>query len=237
MRKLTSTALLMLTAVLLAGCPRQIREPEAPAEPAPEPAADTRGATIYHVDPQQSRVLIHVFRGGKLSRLGHNHVVASKTLSGRAWIHPTFAKSGFELSFAVAQLIVDDPGMRQAAGADFASQVSEADKEGTRKNMLRADVLDAERYPEITLRSARIGGSVAAPQVTAQIRIRGAAHDAEVPTKIQLEGAQLRATGEFDVNQTDFGIKPFSVALGALEVQDRLRIEFQINAQKADKLE
>ena len=43
---------------------------------------------------------------------------------------------------------------------------------------------------------------------------------------------QVCASGEFDVLQTDFGIKPFSVALGALEVQDRLHIKFRIVAAK-----
>ena len=50
--------------------------------------------------------------------------------------------------------------------------------------------------------------------------------------KIAIAGAKLTASGEFDVLQTQFGIKPFSVALGALEVQDRLHIEFTIVAEK-----
>jgi len=230
-RKLIGVGALLCALTLIAGCPRPVRKPEAPpAEP--PPIADTRGAAIYSIDPQQSAVLIYVYRGGTLARLGHNHVVASKNVSGRAWLHPTFTRSGFELTFPAAQLIVDDPDMRRAAGADFSSEVSEADKAGTHRNMLREEVLNAERYPQITLRSMRVDGSPRDATLTTRITIRDAARDVEVPVSIQIDGERLRASGELDINQTDFGIKPFSVALGALEVQDRLHLEFNIVAVK-----
>lgn len=228
MRKLKLSCTLLAAALLLAACPRAVRPPEKPASAPPERAADTRGATIYTVDPAASTATIHVYRGGKLARLGHNHVMTSKDVRGRAWIHPTFARSGFELSFPVAELIVDDPDARRAAGAEFASAPSASDKEGTRKNMLRAEVLDAEHYPEIRLTAARVGGALQAPEITARITIREVAREVDVPTTIQLEGGRLRASGAFDILQTDFGVKPFSVALGALEVQDRVHVEFDI---------
>ncbi|HKU17363.1 MAG TPA: YceI family protein, partial [Steroidobacteraceae bacterium] len=193
---------------------------------------DTRGATVYQISPQQSEVSILVFRGGKFSRLGHNHVMTSHDVTGRAWVHPEFARSGFELSFPVAQLAVDEPQARRAAGSDFPPDIPQSDRDGTRKNMLRPEVLDSERYPEVRLRSARVGGTLAAPQVTAHITIKDASRDVEVPLKLAVAGQRLDASGEFDIAQTDFGMKPFSVALGALEVQDKLHIKFRIVAQR-----
>jgi polyisoprenoid-binding protein YceI len=98
--------------------------------------------------------------------------------------------------------------------------------------MLKPEVLDGEHYAEVKLRSAKVGGTLEAPQVTAHITIKDASRDVEVPVTIAVEGAKLSASGEFDVLQSDFGIKPFSVALGALEVQDRLHIKFKIAAEK-----
>ena len=98
--------------------------------------------------------------------------------------------------------------------------------------MLKPEVLDGDNYAAVKLRSARIGGTLEAPQVTAHITIKDVSRDVEVPVKLAVEGAKLRASGEFDILQTDFGIKPFSVALGALEVQDRLHIKFAIVAEK-----
>jgi hypothetical protein len=233
MRELTRVGGLICLSLLLAACPRPVRPP-APAPtvpPAPAvPSVDTRGATVYEVSSQSSQLSIFVYRGGKFSRLGHNHVMTSQQVAGRAWVHPEFARSGFELSFPVAQLVVDDADARRAAGSDFPPDIPQSDKDGTRKNMLRPEVLDSEHYPEVKLRSAKVAGTLQAPQVTASITIKDATHDVEVPVKLAIDGAKLTATGEFDVLQTQFGIKPFSVALGALEVQDRLHIKFTIVA-------
>jgi hypothetical protein len=175
-------------------------------------------------------VHIHVFRGGTFARLGHNHVVSSKSVTGRVWMRQQFSRSGFELSFPVADLIVDDPEARRAAGSDFPPEIPAADKEGTRKNMLRQEVLDAENYPKIALKSAAVSGSIQAPNVTASITIKDATRDVVVPTRITVSGKKLTASGEFEIKQTDFGMKPFTVAMGALAVQDPLRIRFELAA-------
>ena len=232
MREVTRVGGLICLSLLLAACPRPVRPPApAPTVP-PTPAADTRGATVYEVNPHSSQLSILVFRGGKFSRLGHNHVMTSQDLAGRVWVHPQFPRSGFELSFPVAKLVVDDPEARRAAGSDFPPDIPQSDKDGTRKNMLKPEVLDGERYPDVKLRAAKVGGTLEAPQVTAHITIKDAGRDVEVPVQVAIEGAKLRASGEFDVLQSEFGIKPFSVALGALEVQDRLHIKFTIVAEK-----
>jgi polyisoprenoid-binding protein YceI len=98
--------------------------------------------------------------------------------------------------------------------------------------MLRTEVLDAERYPKVTIRSVRIAGSLEATQATARITIRDASRDVAIPAKVAREGGRLRVTGAFDIIQSDFGMKPFSVGLGALEVQDRLHVTFDVVAEK-----
>jgi polyisoprenoid-binding protein YceI len=229
-----AVALLLCLSALLTGCPRPVRPPSpAPSVP-PTAPVDTSGAAIYDVSGENSELDILVFRGGALSRLGHNHVISSRTLSGRASIHPQFPRSGFELTFPVKELTVDDPQRRRAAGGDFPPDIPQADRDGTRKNMLRAEVLDADRFPNITLSAARVAGTLESPHITARITIKETSRDVEVPTKIVLEGRRLTATGELDIQQTDFGIKPFSAALGALEVQDRLHIQFKVVAEKKE---
>ena len=107
------------------------------------------------------------------------------------------------------------------------------DVEGTRKNMLRAEVRDGDVYPEISLRSARIDGSRSSPTLIAQVTIKGVTREMPIPIALSLQDARLIATGEFDLLQTDFGMKPFSVAFGALQVQDRLHLEYRIVAERS----
>src|SRR5688572_8595019 len=160
MHAMTRAGLLLSLCLGLAACPRPVQPPTpAPSVPPSTPSAppaDVPGATTYRIDPEASMLHILVYRGGTFAKLGHNHVVSSKSLTGRVWMHPQLSQSGFELAFPVADLIVDDPDARRAAGSEFPPEIPDADKQGTRKNMLRAEVLDAESYPRIELRSAKI---------------------------------------------------------------------------------
>lgn len=217
---------------LLVACPSTVRKaPEQDRGLPPIAPPDLSGAMLYKVSPQASQVDVLVFRGGTLARLGHNHVMTSRSVTGRIWIQSRLDKSGLELSFPVNELIVDDPGARRAAGDDFPPDIPQADKDGTRKNMLRAEVLDAERFPAITLRSVRVSGALPAVKIAVRIKIKEISRDVEVPASVTLDAGRLSASGEFDILQTDFGIEPFSIALGAIEVQDRLRVRFRIVAE------
>lgn len=231
--KLKQFILVPLAAALLAGCPAAtVRLPEARGSLPTLPKPDLGGATVYSVDPTASDLQIRVFRGGTLARLGHNHVMTSKHLSGRIWSQAALERSGFELEFPVAELIVDDPQARAAAGTEFPGEIPADDRAGTRKNMLRAEVLDAEHYPTIKLASVRVEGSLPALRFTTRITIKDVSRDVLVPASVAIEDGRLIATGRFDILQTHFGIKPFSIGLGALEVQDRLHVEFGIVATK-----
>ena len=117
------------------------------------PSAPTlRGATVYEVSPQDSQLSILVYRGGTLSRSGHNHVMTSQALSGRVWVHREFAQLGLR-AFLPGRAISSSMIRRRgsAAGSDFPPDVPQADKDGTRKNMLRAEVLDARALSDVKL--------------------------------------------------------------------------------------
>jgi polyisoprenoid-binding protein YceI len=224
---------LLASSVLLASCAQPTRlPPKESTVTRPARPPEIRGADIYRVVAQQSKLHILVYRGGRFARLGHNHVVSSPDFAGRVWLHPQFDRSGFELSIPVQTLIVDDPKARAAHGEEFPPDLPHKDVEGTRKNILRAEVLDAETYPEISLRSARLDGSQSSPTLVAQVTIKGVTREMSIPIALSLQDARLIATGDFDLLQTDFGMKPFSVAFGALEVQDRLHLEYRIVAER-----
>jgi len=88
--------------------------------PAPGPATQATRATVpagareFAVDPDASVVTMLVRRGGKLSGLGHVHVVTSADESGRVWFGTTPDLSGFEVRVPVDAFVVDDPAARAA---------------------------------------------------------------------------------------------------------------------------
>lgn len=185
---------------------------------------------MYTVDPGRSIVTLRVYRAGRLAKLGHNHVITSANENGQAWTNGVPASSGFEVRVAVTELVVDDPAARAAAGADFPGQLSDAAREGTRNNMLRAEVLDGERHPEIVVRAGSLRGTWDQPSVAASVTLTGVTRSIDVPLAIERRADAIVARGAFSVLQSDFGITPFSIGGGAIAVADVVDISFEIHA-------
>ena len=247
----------VLAALLLSACPLR---PQAPAEPvagAPPAAAEETPAphegTPYDVVADESLLIIRVYRGGALASAGHNHVIASHALSGTVYVPGDLMRTSFELRFPVAGLTIDEAALRGRENpADFPPDVPESARQGTRRNMLGEALLDAERYPQIILRALRLevrgaaapdagaaGGSAsaAAREGTVMTRVQTTVRDEvraiTVPVSYRLEGDALTASGDATLRQSELGLTPFSAMLGALQVQDEMRVSFRIVAGRA----
>lgn len=230
-RVLRRSLLCLSCLYLLNSCASAVRQPPAPVPAgAADHPADLQGARLYRIAADQSQLHILVYRAGRLAQLGHNHVLSSTTLSGYVWLHDSLAQSGFSLVLPVNGLIVDDPQARAAEGAEFPLNLTEEARAGTRRNLLKPEQLDGEHFPVIRLRSVSIRGSREMPEVQVQITIKDQAHELTVPVNMIATPRLLRASGRFDVRLTDFGIVPYSVMMGAMQVQDRLTIKFNLVA-------
>ncbi len=222
----------MVCLLLLSSCvtPEKPAPVATPAAPAVVTKPEAVSARHYRISADQSTLHVLVYRGGTMAQLGHNHVISSATLSGEVWLDESLAKSGFNLVLPVNDLIVDDAQARTAEGADFQTKVSDDARAGTRRNMLKPELLDGEHYPTIRLRSVKMTGMRDAPEVTASITIKDQTREVAVPVHLTIAAHTLKAVGQFDIRQTDFGITPFSVMLGALQVQDQFKIKFELVA-------
>lgn len=222
-------------AVVLAGCAGggPVGTPALPGPSAAGPAvAVPASATAFDVDSTKSQLTVLVYRAGPFARLGHNHAITSRQVSGTVWIGSTVAASGFEIRVPVTSLVVDDPAVRAAAGPEFPGAVPDEARSGTTANLRRAEVLDAERYPDIDVRAERATGTWQQAIVHATFRLKDMRRDMDVPVELHVEGGTVGATGAFQVRQTDFGITPFSVAGGAVQVADVVDVRFDITATR-----
>lgn len=231
----------LLFAVTLAACaPQPVPVTVAPDASAPAgfPERDylralEAGRSIHRVDAAASLGVVEVRRGGRLAFAGHDHVVASHDLRG--WVDAAAGRA--DLYLRLDQLVVDEPELRAAAGFD--TRPGEEAIAGTRRNMLER-VLDAPQYPYLTLRvdglkpaesgEARADGR---PVILATaITLHGVTRELAVPAVLVETGGNLRVSGDFTLRQSDFGITPLSVLGGALQVQDALRLRFDIVARR-----
>ena len=224
--------------VLLAGC-RSTSEtaPQANASQSRSPHATSAtthaGTQVLQVDPAQTVVTVIVRRAGPLAKLGHDHVITSADEAGTVWLGSTPADSAFELTLPVERFDVDLLEARAAAGPEFAAPVPENARQGTRQNMLRTAVLDGEHFPTIKLRSTAASGVWPQPIVRVAVTLKGVEREQEIPVIVERTATGVIARGELRLNQTDFGMTPFAVAGGAIQVADTLEIRFEITATTA----
>lgn len=231
----TSRCIVLAALVILAGC-RSITAPPPSTNASQSQSVDSAATTAragtrrLQVDPERTVVTVIVRRAGPLAKLGHDHVITSADEAGSVWLGDTPADSSFQLTLPVERFDVDMPQARAVAGPEFAAPVPDDARQGTRRNMLRAEVLDGEHFPAITLRSSATSGVWPQPIVRVAVTLKGVEREQEIAVAVERDGNGVIARGELRLNQTDFGMRPFSVAGGAIQVADTLEIRFEIAA-------
>ena len=223
-------------ALLLTGC--GALKPRHAAPPSPEQAAPRPGlppGRVYRVDEHQSELRILVYRAGPLARLGHNHVIVNHAIRGAVSLADAAGESVFQLSVPVAGFVVDDIEARRQEGAEFAGDISDDAKSGTLHNMLSTALLDADAFPVITVNSVAASNAqdrTGAGALTATVAISVAGHEStiDVPFTLHVDSRGLSAQGSLELRQSALGLTPYSLMLGALQVQDAMTIKFDIVA-------
>jgi polyisoprenoid-binding protein YceI len=193
------------------------------------PAAAER----YRIDADASEVLILIYRDGRMASLGHNHVVAVRQLTGEVVIAPDLTHSSWQLDFPVDALSVDEPQLRAAQGEDFQTRVDDVAIAGTRDHMLSTALLDAARFPIIHLQSEQVRAEADGMRMETRIVVRDHTAQLDLPLALQRTPDELIASGEFDLTHAELGLTPYSVALGALRVAERMHVRYRLVARRA----
>ena len=186
-----------------------------------------QGRPVFRVDPLRSLVVIEVGRDGSLAQFGHDHVVASHDVSG--YISQDDGRA--DLYVPLDALVVDEPALRAEAGFD--TQPSPADIAGTRRNMLER-VLDTDRYRYALIAVNAVGEGGSTRQIRAAITLHGTTQFVDSAATLEKTAEDVFVTGTIAIDQSGFGIAPFSILGGAIAVRDRVNITFRIRASLLD---
>jgi polyisoprenoid-binding protein YceI len=161
-----------------------------------------------------AELLVFTRKEGLLSRLGHDLKLAADRF--RIEVDPETGR--VEASCEARSLSVRC-ALRD--GRDEPGELSPDNRAEIDRNLQR-DVLDSAHHPEIRLQGTATptGTAAAAYQIRGTLSLRGATRPVEIAAR--RDGEQLVA--ELTLHQPDFGIRPFSAALGALRVHPDVRI-------------
>jgi polyisoprenoid-binding protein YceI len=218
---LRSRAVLSLLAmVVLAGF---VAGPTSAQEVAPAPVVEKNEPRKGEVDIERSRVYTFVGKTG----FGHEHGVVGRLKGGS--IRLGAKQNAGQLEFDLNSFQADTPDARRYVR--LSGETNDSTREQVTANMLGKYVLDAEQYPTATfVIDSAIPLKKTHPnspryvQLDGQFTLHGATRPLRVIAQATPESGEVRLRGSFTMLQTDYNITPFSKALGAVGVTDKLKI-------------
>jgi hypothetical protein len=160
------------------------------------------------IDTERSTITVRVFKSGLFRAFADDHVVRAPIAEGSIDDSTT---ASVQLAIDAGRLQVLDPGL------------AEKDRNEVQARMLGPEVLDAERFARIAFRATTV--EVLGPDrwlVHGEIELHGRVRP--IALKVSREGDHYR--GSTQLRQSEFGIKPISIAGGAVKVKDEVTIEF-----------
>jgi hypothetical protein len=199
--------------------------------PAAPPAPASAPGEQWTVIADESLLVARVYRAGRLARMGHDHLIATRALHGTLTLAPVLADSQVEIRFAKSDLLIDDAALRARAGPPFDTEVPAEAIEGTRANLLGPRLLDADQYPMLTVRATAMQGTLAQLLVHASVSVLDRAYPVSFPVAVTIDSNRLVASGSTRITHADIGLEPFSVLLGALRVDETIELDYSIVAE------
>lgn len=180
------------------------------------PAQATDSNKVVYRLAATSRFEVQTGKAGAFGFAGHSHVVRARTFAGAVRYDPRDpSASRLEIIIPTAGLEVLTP-----SDPDEIRQVTEA---------MRTEVLHVDAYPEIRFTVTRVTFTATVATLDGELTLVGQTRPVRVNATIQIGPDTLRARGSFAVNQTDFGIKPYSGGPGGtVKVADRVTFKFDV---------
>jgi len=178
----------------------------------------------YRLDAAASKFTAQAFAEGLFSAFGHDPVIGIRDFQGEAEFVPgTFENASLRLSINANSLAV-------------VNNVKEKDRHEIER-MMREEVLETGKYPEIVFQSnnialSRLGEGRYRARVIGKLTLHGVTqNNLWLNGEVAISADGLRARGDFAVKQTDYKINLVSVVGGTLKIKNEVKCSFDIVAR------
>jgi polyisoprenoid-binding protein YceI len=174
----------------------------------------------YTLDPEGSRVDVHVGKAGLFKFAGHEHEVRGAPLRGVVRADPR------EISASSVSVELSSAGLRVVPD----NEPKDAPKV---ERTMHEEVLEVTRHPMISFRSASVRGQETAPgryavEVTGTLVLHGVSRTLTVPMEVEIAGQKLTARGKMSVTHTAFELRRVSAGGGTVKVANDVEIELAL---------
>ncbi len=226
---LISAAVIAVSATwFFAAAPNSSEAVQQAKRPATAPKHEEERLEPGQISTARSRVYTFVGKTG----FGHEHGVEGKLKSGHLRLGA--AEDSGELVFDMTSFDADTDAARRYVGLNGSTDAST--RQQVNANMRGDSILAVRRFPTATyeIASARDLGKKSRdghPQyeLDGKFTLHGVTRPLKITVAVQKsDDGMNRVRGSFSILQTSYGITPFSKALGAIGVTDKLTIHGDI---------
>jgi polyisoprenoid-binding protein YceI len=199
----------------------------------PEPSNPPHGLVLYELTPSTTGLLVvvRVARDSFAAEFAQDHVVSATRYSGQfLWdpAHPE--RCDIEVSVPTSGLRADLPAARVAAGL---KPIPSDDSPQIERNIHGRRQLESDLFPTITFRStscAVVEGDQV--DVSGDLSVHGVSRPTTARMTIHADRDRFTARGTFTAYHADFGIKPFSGAMGAVRNAEPLEFVLDLSGAR-----
>ena len=171
---------------------------------------------VWRLDASDGELLIRTGVKGRAARMGHR-----LTIVMARW-QATVSWAGAEP--VAAELAVETDSFDVLRGEGGVKGLSGPEKTLVRSNALKS--LDAGRFPEIRFTAETIDKTDDGYRLTGKLHIRGKSRQHVIDLRTEDLGDSWRMSAESSVRQSDYGVKPYSLLMGSVQVTDDVGVSF-----------
>lgn len=177
---------------------------------------------VWTLSASDGELLVHTGVAGRASKLGHR-----VTIVMRRWQATVRWSGGAPVA---AQLTVEVSSLEVLRGEGGLTPLSAPEKILVRSNALRQ--LGAGQFPEICFDAGSIDQSKDGYRLAGTLQIHGRTREHVIDLRTEDLDKTWRMSAQAVVRQSDFGVKPYSLVMGSLNVADEVSISFTAKHEK-----
>ncbi len=176
------------------------------------------------LNASDGELLIRTGVTGRAARMGHRLTVAMTRW--QATVHWAGTQP------VSAELTVETDSFEVLRGEGGVKSLSGPEKTLVKSNAMKS--LDSGRYPEIRFAADDIATTADGYRLTGKLHIKGKSRDHVIDLHTEDLGDSWRMSAESSVRQSDYGIKPYSLLMGSMQVTDDVSVSFTAVHAKDD---
>jgi polyisoprenoid-binding protein YceI len=172
--------------------------------------------TVWSLDASEGELLIRTGVYGRAARMGHRLTVAMQRWQAEVrWDDAEPVSVELSIDVDSFEVLSAEGGVKALSGPERAL---------VKSNALKS--LGAKRYPQIHFAADTIDRTEDGYRVSGSLQIRGTSRQHVIDLRTEDLGDTWRMSTESTVRQSDYGVKPYSMLLGSMQVTDEVTVVF-----------